>query len=214
MPGRRVYADSACFAADSACASARNCLWAVLEETLPPGATGLLAALSGGPDSSCLLAVACAGPAAQAGAYAALERALPLRAVHVDHGLQAVSSAMRDAGAALCRRFGVPLEVVRVEVDTEGGVSDRGRGSRGALSRLCGRAQAGGMSFDGASRARSGRDLAAAAVAGCRAQGLVGDARAPALRARLASASVARRRAGRLAPARQGRSRSRRSMTR
>ena len=30
---------------------------------------------------------------------------------------------MRDAAAALCRRFGVPLEVVRVEVDVEGGVS-------------------------------------------------------------------------------------------
>jgi tRNA(Ile)-lysidine synthase len=30
---------------------------------------------------------------------------------------------MRDAAAALCRRFEVPLEVVRVEVDVEGGVS-------------------------------------------------------------------------------------------
>ncbi|MGA2398249.1 MAG: tRNA lysidine(34) synthetase TilS [Steroidobacteraceae bacterium] len=97
-------------------------LWAVLEETLPPGATGLLAALSGGPDSSCLVA-ALAHARAQAGAYAAPQRALPLRAVHVDHGLQAMSSAMRDAGAALCRRFDVPLEVVRVEVDMEGGVS-------------------------------------------------------------------------------------------
>jgi len=97
-------------------------LWAVLEDNLPPGTTGLLAALSGGRDSSCLLALlAQARPLAGEGA--AVRRALPLRAVHVDHGLQAASCAMRDAGAALCRRFDVPLEVVRVEVDLEGGVS-------------------------------------------------------------------------------------------
>jgi tRNA(Ile)-lysidine synthase len=97
-------------------------LWAVLEDNLPPGTTGLLAALSGGRDSSCLLAVlAHARPLG--GARAAGGRALALRAVHVDHGLQAASGAMRDAGAALCRRFEVPLEVVRVEVDVEGGVS-------------------------------------------------------------------------------------------
>src|SRR5271168_5242447 len=94
-------------------------LWAVLEDTLPPGTTGLLAALSGGLDSSCLVA-ALAPPA---GEDPPLARALPLRAVHVDHGLQAVSGAMRDAAAELCRRFDVPLEVVRVEVDTQGGES-------------------------------------------------------------------------------------------
>ena len=54
-------------------------LWAVLEDTLPPGTTGLLAALSGGLDSSCLLA-ALASPAGE-GAVPA--RTLPLRAVHV-----------------------------------------------------------------------------------------------------------------------------------
>jgi tRNA(Ile)-lysidine synthase len=100
-------------------------LWAVLEDNLPPGTTGLLAALSGGRDSSCLLAVlAQARPLAAGGAEGAEgARALPLRAVHVDHGLQAASCAMRDAGVALCRRFDVPLEVVRVDVDVEGGVS-------------------------------------------------------------------------------------------
>jgi len=97
-------------------------LWAVLEDNLPPGTTGLLAALSGGPDSACLVAaLAQARPPVGQGAPAA--RALPLRAVHVDHGLQAVSGAMRDAAATLCRRFDVPLEVVRVEVDTRGGES-------------------------------------------------------------------------------------------
>ena len=94
-------------------------LWAVLEDNLPRGTTGLLAALSGGRDSSCLLAaLAHARPRAPPSL-----RALPLRAVHVDHGLQAASRAMRDASAALCRRFEVPLEVVRVLVDVEGGVS-------------------------------------------------------------------------------------------
>jgi len=97
-------------------------LWAVLEDILPPGTTGLLAGLSGGPDSSCLLA-ALAQARSPSGECAAPARSLPLRAVHVDHGLQAVSLSMRDASAALCRRFDVPLEVVRVEVDTRGGLS-------------------------------------------------------------------------------------------
>jgi tRNA(Ile)-lysidine synthase len=97
-------------------------LWAVLEDTLPPGTTGLLAGLSGGLDSSCLVA-ALAEARRPAGEGAPLARALPLRAVHIDHGLQAVSGAMREASAALCRRFDLPLEVVRVEVDTQGGVS-------------------------------------------------------------------------------------------
>jgi len=106
-------------------------LWAVLEDNLPPGTSGLLAAVSGGRDSACLLAALAparplaAGGAAgtRAGTGAAGGRALPLRAVHVDHGLQAASSTMRAAAAALCRRFEVPLEVVQVEVDVEGGVS-------------------------------------------------------------------------------------------
>lgn len=97
-------------------------LWAVLEDNLPPGATGLLAGLSGGRDSSCLLAALALPRPLEAGS-ARGARALPLRAVHVDHGLQAESSAMRDAGAALCRRLEVPLEVLQVEVATGGGVS-------------------------------------------------------------------------------------------
>ncbi len=103
-------------------------LWAVLENHLPPGTSGLLVAVSGGRDSACLLAALAharppAGVAAAAGAYAASARALPLRAVHVDHGLQAASGAMRAAGAALCRRFEVPFEAAAVEVAVEGGVS-------------------------------------------------------------------------------------------
>jgi tRNA(Ile)-lysidine synthase len=97
-------------------------LGAVLEDILPPGATGLLAALSGGADSACLLAALAQGRLSpRPGVPAA--RSLPLRAVHVDHGLQAASSAMRDAGVSLCRRLDVPLEVLQVEVNTEGGAS-------------------------------------------------------------------------------------------
>src|ERR1700761_5702363 len=102
-------------------------LWAVLEDHLPPGSTGLLAGLSGGRDSSCLLAALAQARALAGtrtvGAHAARARALPLRAVHVDHGLQAASGAMRDAAVALCRRLQVPLEVGRVEVQVDGGVS-------------------------------------------------------------------------------------------
>jgi tRNA(Ile)-lysidine synthase len=90
-------------------------LWAVLEDNLPPAATGLIAALSGGRDSSCLVA-------ALARVHAAGDSP-PLRAVHVDHGLQAASAAMRAASEALCRRLAIPLEVVRVEVDCDGGES-------------------------------------------------------------------------------------------
>ncbi len=73
-------------------------LWAVLEDNLPAGTTGLLAALCGGLDSSCLVAALGARPSRSRGQ-------LPLRAVHVDHGLQAASGAMREAAAALCRRL-------------------------------------------------------------------------------------------------------------
>jgi tRNA(Ile)-lysidine synthase len=97
-------------------------LWAVLEDDLPPGATGLLVGLSGGRDSSCLLA-SLAHARQPAGARGARGRGLPLRAVHVDHGLQAASDAMRDSAAALCRRFETPLEIVRVEVNVAGGAS-------------------------------------------------------------------------------------------
>ena len=97
-------------------------LGTVLEDILPPGATGLLAALSGGTDSACLLA-ALAQRRLSPGPGVAAARSLPLRAIHVDHGLQAASGAMRDAGESLCRRLDVPLEVLRVEVRIEGGAS-------------------------------------------------------------------------------------------
>ncbi|MDP9007161.1 MAG: tRNA lysidine(34) synthetase TilS [Pseudomonadota bacterium] len=90
-------------------------LCAVLESCVPAGATGLAVALSGGADSAALL-----------GAVAAIGdgfRSLPLRAVHIDHGLQAAASEFRQACTDLCRRLSVPLQIIRVDVPNETGQS-------------------------------------------------------------------------------------------
>jgi tRNA(Ile)-lysidine synthase len=92
-------------------------LRAVLDENLPAEARGLLVGVSGGADSACLLTAL----AQLAGAPH--PRTWRLRAVHIDHGLQEASAALRDAGVSLCRRLQVPLEVVCVAVETRGGVS-------------------------------------------------------------------------------------------
>lgn len=90
-------------------------LYAVLESSVPADAGGLVVALSGGADSAALLrAVAGIG-----GGF----RGLPLRAVHIDHGLQAAAKSFREACANHCRQLGVPLKVIRVEVRSEAGLS-------------------------------------------------------------------------------------------
>ncbi len=64
-------------------------------------------ALSGGADSAALL-----------GAAAALGknfRALPLRAVHIDHGLQAAAADFRASCARLCDRLRVPLRIIAID---------------------------------------------------------------------------------------------------
>jgi tRNA(Ile)-lysidine synthase len=92
-------------------------LRAVLEEHLPPGARGLLVAVSGGVDSACLLAAI-----AQLGTPFPI-RGLSVRAVHIDHGLQPAAAALREAAAALCRRMQIALTVIPVAVELAGGVS-------------------------------------------------------------------------------------------
>lgn len=90
-------------------------LRAVLEAHVPAAANGFMVAISGGADSACLLAAA-----------AQLEqspRRLTLRAVHVDHGLQAASGAFRSACAAQCRQLDVELTILPVLVDCSPGVS-------------------------------------------------------------------------------------------
>lgn len=79
------------------------------------GATGYCVALSGGLDSSVLLhAMAALRDAPDARA---------LRAVHVDHGLQPESAAWAERCRALCRRLGVPLEVVTLSLALAPGAS-------------------------------------------------------------------------------------------
>jgi tRNA(Ile)-lysidine synthase len=90
-------------------------LRAVLDAHIPSGATGLVVALSGGPDSSSLLAAA--------SALGATFRGLPLRAVHIDHGLQSAAASFCDACAALCEALKVPLAVISVLVEVPPGGS-------------------------------------------------------------------------------------------
>jgi tRNA(Ile)-lysidine synthase len=91
------------------------CLHAVLDAHTPAGATGLVVALSGGADSAALLAAA--------SALGAAFRGLPLRAVHVDHGLQAAAAAFRESCAARCASLDIPLTVIRVTVHAPPGAS-------------------------------------------------------------------------------------------
>src|SRR5271155_4070774 len=88
-------------------------LHAVLSAHLPIEARGLLVALSGGADSAALL---CA-------LHAEKFRQLPLRAVHIDHGLQAAAAAFRAAAQSLCDRLEVPLKIISLHVDVSQGVS-------------------------------------------------------------------------------------------
>jgi tRNA(Ile)-lysidine synthase len=90
-------------------------LYAVLESCIPADAGGLVVALSGGADSAALLRAV----AGISGGF----RALPLRAVHIDHGLQAAAVRFRQACANLCRHLSIPLQVIRVEVRSEAGLS-------------------------------------------------------------------------------------------
>jgi tRNA(Ile)-lysidine synthase len=90
-------------------------LHAALEASVPAEAGGLVVALSGGPDSAALLR-----------ATAALGRSfrsLPLRALHVDHGLQSAAADFRAACVTLCEQHGVPLRIVGAAVSRDAGLS-------------------------------------------------------------------------------------------
>ncbi len=93
-------------------------LLATLERLLPAAATGIVVGLSGGLDSSCL-----ATALARLAGRAALPGGPPVRAVHVDHGLQSASGAFLKASAALCRALQMPLAIVVVEVELPPGAS-------------------------------------------------------------------------------------------
>ena len=90
-------------------------LHAALEASLPAEANGLVVALSGGADSAALLrATAALGKSF---------RALPLRALHVDHGLQAAAADFRAACVRLCEELRIPLRIIPVDVQRDAGAS-------------------------------------------------------------------------------------------
>jgi len=81
----------------------------------------LLAMLSGGPDSVCLLDVA-------------VTLGAEVAALHVDHGLRPDSGADADRCRALCERLGVALTVERLDFAGAGNVHARAREARYALA--------------------------------------------------------------------------------
>jgi tRNA(Ile)-lysidine synthase len=81
----------------------------VLAAHAPEGVSGWVVAVSGGTDSACLLQAMAAQPGG-----------MPVRAVHVDHGLQTASPHFTAACADQCRQLAIPLTVLAVLVDTDG----------------------------------------------------------------------------------------------
>lgn len=82
---------------------------------------GLVVALSGGLDSRVLL---------HALARVARERGLPLRALHVHHGLSPNADAWAEAAAAFCAADGVPFTMCRVQVRREASLENAARAAR------------------------------------------------------------------------------------
>jgi tRNA(Ile)-lysidine synthase len=96
--------------------STSACLQAVLAilAKLPSPPSGLLIAYSGGRDSTVLL---------YALAQCREGLPLPLRAVHIDHGLQAAAAAWGDHCAEQCQGLGLPLQRLMVDARPRQGES-------------------------------------------------------------------------------------------
>jgi tRNA(Ile)-lysidine synthase len=94
--------------------------------------TGCCIALSGGLDSSALLAALAASPALA-----------PLRAIHVDHGLHPDAGRWSEHGALLAAHFGIPCEIVRVDARAGRGESPEAAARTARYAALAARLQPG-----------------------------------------------------------------------
>lgn len=93
-----------------------------LAEQLPrQPITGLVVGLSGGLDSRVLL---------HALARVAPDVALPVRAVHVHHGLSANADAWAARAAAFCATDGIPVSICRVQVAAGASLENAARAAR------------------------------------------------------------------------------------
>jgi tRNA(Ile)-lysidine synthase len=88
--------------------------------TFPPGGSALTCAVSGGPDSLALLALAVAA-------------GCDVTAVHVDHGLRPGSAAEADVVAAAAARLGARFRGTTVEVGPGPNLEARARAARHAV---------------------------------------------------------------------------------
>lgn len=95
-------------------------LEAQLARLAPAAVRGWCVAWSGGADSTALLS---ALVALRDAALAAGKRPLPLRAIHIDHQLQAAAADFRRQCRRQARRWSLPLTVIRVAVDAGTGRS-------------------------------------------------------------------------------------------
>lgn len=111
-------------------AAAAVLIAAIARQIADTAAPAVLVGYSGGLDSSVLLACAAAG---------ARERAVPIQAIHVHHGLLSQADDWADHAVRQAQRLEVPISVVHVQVDPRGqGIEAAARRARHAafISRM------------------------------------------------------------------------------
>lgn len=147
-------------------------LHAALDACVPLEACGLVVGLSGGPDSAALLAAAAA--------LGEDFRRLSVRAVHIDHGLQAAAAGFRSSCQALCEHVGVPLSIIAIEVTIAAGESLEARARDARYAALAAQLQPGECLLTAHHREDQAQTLLLQALRGA---GIKGMAAMPACRA-------------------------------